>query len=294
MRIDDIDALLAVVQFSSLSQAAEHLGITQSAITRRLQSLEQSLGTQLLDRQTKPLRLTTVGQRVYQHCLTLKREARRLYALADEEGQARGPLRLGLPQSLSEISLTQTLDKLRGQFEHAGVTISCGWGGQLLKRLENLDLDAMLAIGPANLAVPENIQSVNLKPLAVAIIARKGIYPEDIPLCEAARQGWVLNPEGCGLRAGVIRYLEQQGSRLKVNVESAGAHLQMELVANGVGIGIVPLAVLEICPLRDQLQIIAAREYQPENFLWLLSPPEQGNLMPAIQAFARQVADQLP
>ena len=294
MRIDDIDALLAVVQFSSLSQAAEHLGITQSAITRRLQSLEQSLGTQLLDRQTKPLRLTTVGQRVYQQCLTLKREARRLYALADEEGQARGPLRLGLPQSLSEISLTQTLEKLRGQFEHAGVTISCGWGGQLLKRLENLDLDAMLAIGPANLAVPENIQSVNLKSLAVAIIARKGIYPEDIPLCEAARQGWVLNPEGCGLRAGVIRYLEQQGSRLKVNVESAGAHLQMELVANGVGIGIVPLAVLESSPLRDQLQIIAAREYQPENFLWLLSPPEQGNLMPAIQAFARQVADQLP
>lgn len=54
MRIDDIDALLAVVQFSSLSQAAEHLGITQSAITRRLQSLEQSLGTRLLDRQTKP------------------------------------------------------------------------------------------------------------------------------------------------------------------------------------------------------------------------------------------------
>ncbi len=294
MRIDDIDALLAVVQFSSLSQAAEHLGITQSAITRRLQSLEQSLGTQLLDRQTKPLRLTTVGQRVYQQCLTLKREARRLYALADQDGQARGPLRLGLPQSLSEISLTSTLDELREQFEHAGITISCGWGGQLLKRLENLDLDAMLAIGPANLAVPENIQAVNLKPLAVAVIARKGMYNDTTSLCDAARLGWVLNPEGCGLRAGVIRYLEQQGSRFKVNVESAGAHLQMQLVANGIGIGIVPLAVLESSPLRDKLQIIAGQDYQPENFLWLLSPPDQGNLQPAIQAFARQVADQLP
>lgn len=31
MRIDDIDALLATVQFSSLNQAAEYLGITQSA-----------------------------------------------------------------------------------------------------------------------------------------------------------------------------------------------------------------------------------------------------------------------
>ncbi len=42
MRIDDIDALLATVQFSSLNQAAEYLGITQSAITRRLQRLEQT------------------------------------------------------------------------------------------------------------------------------------------------------------------------------------------------------------------------------------------------------------
>ncbi|GAA0479841.1 LysR family transcriptional regulator [Tatumella punctata] len=294
MRIDDIDALLAVVQFSSLSQAAEHLGITQSAITRRLQSLEQSLGTRLLDRQTKPLRLTTVGQRVYQQCLALKREARRLYAMADDGGQPRGPLRLGLPQSLSELSLTYTLNNLRQEFSHAGITVSCGWGGQLLNRLENFDLDAMLAIGPANLAVPENIQAVKLKPMAVAVIARKGMFSEHITLGEAAETGWVLNPEGCGLRAGIIRYLEHSGSRFNVNVESAGALLQMQLVANGNGIGIVPLAVLESSPLRESLQIIASQEYQPENYLWLLSAPEQGNLMPAIRAFARQVADQLP
>jgi hypothetical protein len=47
--IDDIDALLATVQFSSLNQAAEYLGITQSAITRRLQRLEQTLNVTLLE-----------------------------------------------------------------------------------------------------------------------------------------------------------------------------------------------------------------------------------------------------
>ncbi len=55
MRIDDIDALLATVQFSSLNQAADYLGITQSAITRRLQRLEQELNVTLLARQTRPL-----------------------------------------------------------------------------------------------------------------------------------------------------------------------------------------------------------------------------------------------
>ena len=72
MRIDDIDALLATVQFSSLNQAAEYLGITQSAITRRLQRLEQELNVTLLARQTRPLTLTAAGQRVYEQCLSIK------------------------------------------------------------------------------------------------------------------------------------------------------------------------------------------------------------------------------
>lgn len=76
MRIDDIDALLATVQFSSLNQAAEYLGITQSAITRRLQRLEQTLGVTLLERQTRPLTLTAAGHRVYEQCLSIKRETK--------------------------------------------------------------------------------------------------------------------------------------------------------------------------------------------------------------------------
>lgn len=81
MRIDDIDALLATVQFSSLNQAADYLGITQSAITRRLQRLEQELNVTLLARQTRPLTLTAAGQRVYEQCLSIKRETKKLYSL---------------------------------------------------------------------------------------------------------------------------------------------------------------------------------------------------------------------
>ena len=78
MRIDDIDALLATVQFSSLNQAAEYLGITQSAITRRLQRLEQELNVTLLERQTRPLTLTAAGRAIsLRLCGTPRRSAPR-------------------------------------------------------------------------------------------------------------------------------------------------------------------------------------------------------------------------
>ncbi len=109
MRIDDIDALLATVQFSSLNQAAEYLGITQSAITRRLQRLEQTLGVTLLERQTRPLTLTAAGHRVYEQCLSIKRETKKLYGLLDPQAEPHGILRLGVPQSVAEIALQPAL-----------------------------------------------------------------------------------------------------------------------------------------------------------------------------------------
>jgi DNA-binding transcriptional LysR family regulator len=119
MRIDDIDALLATVQFSSLNQAAEYLGITQSAITRRLQRLEQTLDVTLLERQTRPLTLTAAGHRVYEQCLSIKRETKKLYGLLDPEAEPHGILRLGVPQSVAEIALQPALTALRQQFRPA-------------------------------------------------------------------------------------------------------------------------------------------------------------------------------
>ncbi len=51
-------------------------GDHQSAITRRLQRLEQELNVTLLERQTRPLTLTAAGHRVYEQCLSIKRETK--------------------------------------------------------------------------------------------------------------------------------------------------------------------------------------------------------------------------
>lgn len=131
MRIDDIDALLATVQFSSLNQAAEYLGITQSAITRRLQRLEQTLNVTLLERQTRPLTLTAAGHRVYEQCLSIKRETKKLYGLLDPEAEPQGVLRLGVPQSVAEIALQPALSALRQQFPALEPQVTCGWSGLL-------------------------------------------------------------------------------------------------------------------------------------------------------------------
>ncbi|SCW43601.1 DNA-binding transcriptional regulator, LysR family [Klebsiella quasipneumoniae] len=293
MRIDDIDALLATVQFSSLNQAADYLGITQSAITRRLQRLEQELNVTLLARQTRPLTLTAAGQRVYEQCLSIKRETKKLYSLLDPEGEPRGALRLGVPQSISEIALPAALAALSQQFPALSPQVACGWSGELQRRLENGELDGRLAMGPAQQTFAEGYSGRLLCPLEVVPIAARRLNLRASSLRECVEQGWILNPDGCGLRAGLIRELQSQGLRLKLNVESAGAQLQMALVAQGLGLGLVPRAALAASPWRDELEVVNLSDFQPAVSLWLIHARYLANLQSPLTFFASKVVQQL-
>ena len=293
MRIDDIDALLATVQFSSLNQAAEYLGITQSAITRRLQRLEQTLNVTLLERQTRPLTLTAAGHRVYEQCLSIKRETKKLYGLLDPEAEPHGILRLGAPQSVAEIALQPALSALRQQFPALRPQVTCGWSGLLQKRLESVELDGVLAMGPEQQRFAEGYGGRLLCPLDIVVIAAKSGRLHAGALRDCAEKGWVLNPDGCGLRAGLIRELQSQGLRLALNVETAGAQLQISLVAQGLGLGLVPRAALAASPWRDEVTVLTLADFQPEVHLWLVHAQNLANLSQPLTFFAGKVVQQL-
>ncbi|VUS84623.1 LysR family transcriptional regulator [Klebsiella huaxiensis] len=293
MRIDDIDALLATVQFSSLNQAAEYLGITQSAITRRLQRLEQTLNVTLLERQTRPLTLTAAGHRVYEQCLSIKRETKKLYGLLDPEAEPHGILRLGVPQSVAEIALQPALAALRQQFPALQPQVTCGWSGLLQRRLESVELDGVLAMGPEQLSFAEGYSGRLLCPMDIVVIAAKSWRLHAGSLRDCAEKGWVLNPDGCGLRAGLIRELQSQGLRLALNVETAGAQLQISLVAQGLGLGLVPRAALAASPWRDEVTVLTLADFQPEVHLWLVNAQNLANLSQPLTFFAAKVVQLL-
>ena len=59
---DGIQAFVVIAELGGFSKAAEHLHVTQTALTRRVQKLEAYLGLRLLDRTTRYVELTAVGR----------------------------------------------------------------------------------------------------------------------------------------------------------------------------------------------------------------------------------------
>ena len=70
MNINALPIFVAVIQQGSFSKAADYLGITKSAVSKRITALEENLGVKLITRSTRKLSLTEAGEKYFQHALT--------------------------------------------------------------------------------------------------------------------------------------------------------------------------------------------------------------------------------
>lgn len=294
MKIDDIRAFVAVIRCQSISLAADTLQLTQPAITRRVQNFEEALGAELLDRNTKPLRPTPIGLRVYEQCRAVLREMDVLSELVAQDALPSGALRLGVPQSISDAVLLSSLNALRGIYPELKAQVSTGWGTHLLSRVEHGELDAAVVLFPAGKVFPEGVSSRSLGKMSLVVVAPKGsMSKRNYRLADCYQQGWILNPDGCGFRAGLQRVLASQGLNFQINMETFGTELQLGLVANGQGLGLVPKPLLDNSKYKDELDIVPISDFKPLLDLWLIHSRFLGNLQLPIDYFAELVAQRL-
>jgi DNA-binding transcriptional LysR family regulator len=127
----------------------------------------------------------------------------------------------------------------------------------------------------------------------VVVCARQALPKKPVKLADCYDLGWVLNPDGCGFRAGLQRTLTDQGLSLKVNLETFGTELQLGLVADGMGLGLVPRPLLERSSHRDSLAVMPLKDFKPVLDLWLIHPRFLGNLQAPVAAFGGLVAGSL-
>ncbi|MBV8466770.1 MAG: LysR family transcriptional regulator [Burkholderiales bacterium] len=99
-----------VVEAGGFSAAARGLGIPKSRLSRRVAGLEARLGVRLLQRTTRKLTMTDVGQRFLGHCQALMREADAAERVAASlKAEPSGLVRLSAPVAMFDTYLTEML-----------------------------------------------------------------------------------------------------------------------------------------------------------------------------------------
>jgi DNA-binding transcriptional LysR family regulator len=107
--LTDLRSLVAAADAGTLGRAALRLHISQPALSKRLQSLEQLVGVQLLERSQRGVSLTPAGRRLYEQARPLLAQTEQLDVLVAELRRATSPVRLAASHSASEAFVADAI-----------------------------------------------------------------------------------------------------------------------------------------------------------------------------------------
>lgn len=271
MDINDARTFIAVVEAGSVSRAARELHLTQPAVTRRVQRLEQAIGAQLIDRRKRPFALTDVGQAAIERCRRLVATRDELKALAQAGALPTRECRIGVAHALTEFALTEPIDELRTVYPSVVVRLFTGWSNELVRRVRSGALDAAVVLLPEGEGPPAGTDGNALAGEQLLVIAARQRQRKPMALREAAETGWILNPEGCAARAWLQRSLAKGGLPLRVAVEAYNYELQISPVGRGRGLGLVPSRLLARSPARRQVSEVRVRGLQFPMKVWMIA-----------------------
>ncbi|WP_170409590.1 LysR family transcriptional regulator [Ruegeria arenilitoris] len=170
LEIDALRALLAIAAHGGVTRAAEHLALSQSAVSHKIRRLEQALDCNLLARRAGGPLFTEAGQRLCDY-------ARRITDLHDEALSSLGkkPLTGTIRLGMTEDTATSDIARIVGRFTRLYPDIRVR-----TRTSQSLNVQTWLKAGELDVAVMQ--------------IFRQDILPDDLILFEDTLH-WVKSPE---------------------------------------------------------------------------------------------------
>lgn len=274
---NDLDVFLTLCDTRSFSLAAQKLTLTQSAITKKIQRLENNLGVDLFDRSKRPIDLTKEGA-VLMHQVKLAREALERTAGEIREGAFLRPeFRVGTIESLAKCFLPSFIANVRQ--EASRVLAVTGTSQTLISALQHREIDFAFVSdlfsemqGLTRLKVFEE-RSVLLMPAKFAAGHSKKWTWDEIQLCGLPYLQY-FRDGGAGRLNDTYLSLLHLDIPARIEVDSTSTMLS--LVANGIGWTITrALAILQNPEKAKDVIVLPLPAPELSRPLYLVARPDE-------------------
>ena len=265
-RHQQIRAFCHAARLGSFTRAAEHLSISQPAVSRHVQALEEEFGVPLFHRGGKCTTLTHSGELFYRLALPLTVRMDRLLDTFREErgGVASGALRIAAGQTSAASVLPRHLKRF--QERHPGIRIDVRIGNSRLRMRLLRSYDVEIAFGAVDVPEPDTeFRSVFTSEIML-------ITPVDHPLAgresvsveEMVRWPMVTHPAGTHARDLAEMIGRLHGVAHNVSLQVEGWIVIKRYVEAGLGIALVP----DHCIAEGDLvhRIAASRYFPPRTY----------------------------
>lgn len=236
-----LEYLLALGERRHFRRAAEACGVSQPTLSAQLRSLEERLGTQLVERTPSAVVLTPVGEQIATIARRMISDAEEIRQLAAGHGQGMGGLmRIGLAPTIGPYLLPKMVPNLRKSYPSLRLYVREELPTVLPEALEAGRYDVLV--------VPRMRERREIESRALFREPLYLVMPADHPLARrrsltlsALRGEAVLTLEaGYQLTEQVNRICHDVGAELLSNYEGTSLDTLSEMVGMGMGLSFLP------------------------------------------------------
>lgn len=233
----------------NFSQLAEHLKISQPALSKQILALEQELGVKLFDRSTTPMRMTPAGEYFIRESKALLfREDQLIRSMEDFKDGLRGRLDIGISPFRSLYLIPGIIKKVRDRYPGIQITLHETGSDQIRKEAAEGKYDFAIV----NLPVDESVLDViPIEPDRLVLCVPTSMLP-DIPRDETHNPP-AVDIRDCGDLPFIAVGHSQEMRRLfekicasadftpNIAMEVVGVTTAWAMVRAGIGATLLPL-----------------------------------------------------
>lgn len=294
--ISAIPVFVAVTENGSFAAAARKLGITKSAVSKRIGILEANLGTQLFHRSTRSISLTEAGEIYLSHALQALGSAQEAEdAVAALQGDPVGHLKLSAPISFGQLHVAPTIPEFLRQYP--GITMEVSMDDRFVDLVQS-GMDLALRAG----TLPDSaLIARKLAPIHSVIVASPGyldragepVHPEDLTNHECLHYAYSRDPLEWKFIGDDGEIAVKTRGKFRVNNSEA---LCTTLIG-GMGIGRLPTFIAGAHLASGRLRRVLPDFQMPEQALYAVFPERQyvpAKVRAFVEYFAKHLGNGMP
>lgn len=265
----DLDVVLALARGGTLASAGERLGVDASTVFRALQRIERGLGQALFERSRAGYATTELATELAAHAEQVEAALEAARSSVDAApSRISGTVRITTTDTILHGLVAPALHGLREAHPHLHFEMHTG---NELASLTRRDADIAVR---ATKRPPQHLVGKNVGPIRVAIYAARRGSVRSFAEVESGHADWIAPDDALPEHPSVVwrkRHFPKLAPRYRVHSILS----VLELVALGMGVGIVPLFLAE--GRKDVVRLTEPLE-ECETELWLLTHPESRHL----------------
>lgn len=262
-----------VAKTLSFSAASEELHISQSAVSQAIKTLEEKMNCRLFIRNTKQVKLSQEGKALFGHieqAFNLIRAGER--SIEEIHSLQQGEVKIGASDTICKHYLMPYFKKFNSLYPNIRIKVTNRTSPRCIELLKRGSVDLAVVNIPEK--IDKNLQIEKLQEIQDAFIAGKSfshLKNKEIPLNKLGNYPLLMLEKHTTTRDYIDEFFEQQGLKIKPEVELGSVDLLVELAKIGLGISFVVKDYIEKELAEDEVFIVNLKEKLPARHLAVLT-----------------------